>query len=68
MHMGIFDQAKMAASLMRNMDPSQMKEMMAQAKEAQKMMEEQIRRIVDEEIKKRGLVTKEEVEEMLKNV
>ncbi len=64
--MGIFDQAKMAASLMKNMDPSQMKEMMAQAQQAQKMMEEQIRRIVEEEIVKRKLVSREEMEELLK--
>lgn len=53
---------------MRNMDPSQMKEMLSQAKEAQKMMEEQIRRIVEEEIKKRGLVTREEVDALIKRL
>jgi len=48
------------------MDPSQMKEMIQQAKEAQKMLEEQIKRVVEEEITKRGLVSREEVEELLK--
>lgn len=64
--MGLFDQAKVAANIMKNMDPSQMKEMMAQAKDAQKMLEEQIKRIVEEEIKKRNLVSREEVEEIIK--
>jgi len=66
--MGFFDQAKMAAGMMKNMDPSQMKEMIAQAKEAQKMLEEQIQRIVEEEIKKRDLVSRAEVEEMMRRI
>ena len=51
---------------MKNMDPSQMKELMEQAKESQNMLEEQIRRIVQEEIQKRELVSKKELEEALK--
>jgi len=66
--MGILDQAKLAANLMKNMNPSQMKELMEQAKESQKMMEEQIRRVVDEEIKKRNLVSREEVKGIVENV
>jgi len=54
--------------MMKNMDPSQMKEMIAQAKEAQKMLEEQIQRIVEEEIKKRDLVSRAEVEEMMRRI
>lgn len=64
--MGIFDQAKLAANLMKNMDPSQMKEMMAEARNAQKMLGEQIKQIVEEEIKKRNLVSREEVEEIVR--
>lgn len=66
--MGFFDQAKMAANMMKGMDPSQMKEMIAQAREAQKMLDEQIRRAVEEEIKKRDLVSRQEVEEMLRRI
>ena len=65
--MGLFDQAKLAANMMKNMDPSQMKELVEQAKESQKMLDGQIRKIVQEEIKNAGLITRKEVEEMLKN-
>lgn len=51
---------------MKNMDVSKMKELMGQAGEMQKMLEEQIKRILDEEIKKRGLISRKEVEEILK--
>lgn len=63
--MGFFDQAKMAASMMKNMDPSQMKEMVAQAREAQKMLEEQIKRAVEEEITRRDLISRSEVKQMI---
>lgn len=64
--MGIFDQFKMAGDLMKNMNPGQLKELMEQAKESQKMLDSQIRKIVEEEIKNRGLVSKSEVEKMLR--
>ncbi|GBD34009.1 hypothetical protein HRbin34_00317 [bacterium HR34] len=50
--MGFFDQAKLLSNLIKNMDPSQMKELMEQAKQSQKMMEEIVRRIVKEELDK----------------
>jgi len=53
---------------MKNMNPSEMKEMLSQAKEAQKMMEEQIRRIIDEEIEKRELISKRELEELVAKI
>jgi BMFP domain-containing protein YqiC len=65
--MGVFDQFKAASSMMKDMDPKQMKEMMAQAKEAQKMLEKQIKKIVEEEIKKRDLVGRDEVRKMIEN-
>ncbi|MFH1188433.1 MAG: hypothetical protein V1652_01140 [bacterium] len=64
--MGILNQFKGAADMMKNMDPQQMREMMAQAKEAQKMLDAQIKKAVEEEIKKRGLVSREEVAEMIR--
>ena len=66
--MGFFDQAKLAANMMKNMDPSQMKELMEQAKEHQKMMDEQIRRLVKEEITSQGLMNRKDVEEMIRNM
>ena len=65
--MGLFDQFKMASDMMKNMSPYQIKELMEQAKESQKMMSDQIQKIVDEEIKKRNLISREEVEQMLRN-
>ena len=64
--MGIFNQAKLAADVMKNMNPAQLKDFMQQARESQKILEEQIRRIVREEIEKYNLVGREAVEEMLK--
>lgn len=63
--MGLFDQTRIAANLMKNMSPSQMKELMEQARESQNMMEQQISRIVQEEIQKRNLVSREELEAIL---
>lgn len=50
---------------MKNIDPSQMKDLMEQAKESQKMLEEQIRKIVAEEIEKRDLVSRQDLEQFL---
>lgn len=65
--MGIFNQFKMASDMLKGMSPEQIQQMMEQAKESQKMLDEQIRKIVDEEIKRRGLVTKEDVERLIKS-
>lgn len=64
--MGIFDQFKMASSMLKNMSPDQIQNLMEQAKESQKMLEDQIKKVVDEEIRRRGLISKEEVERMIK--
>lgn len=64
--MGFFNQFKMASDMLKGMSPEQIQQMMEQAKESQKMLDEQIRKIVDEEIKKRGLVSREEIEKILK--
>jgi len=50
--MGMLDQFKMATDMMKGMSPDQIKQLMEQAKNSQKMLDEQIRRVVDEEIKK----------------
>ena len=57
----MLDQFKMAADMMKGMSPDQIKQLMEQAKNSQKMLEDQIKRVVDEEIKKRDLISREEV-------
>lgn len=66
--MGFFDNAKLAADLMKNMSPSEMKELLAQAKNGQKALEDSVRKLVEEEIKKRDLVSREEVLKIINNL
>ena len=61
----MFDQFKMAADMMKGMSPDQIKQLMEQAKNSQKMLEDQIKRVVDEEIKKRDLISREEAMRLL---
>lgn len=63
--MGLFGQMKAAQDMMKNMSPEQIQELMAQAKEAQKSMAEQTKQALDEEIKRRGLVSREDVQKIL---
>ncbi len=53
--MSIFDNIKAAQSMMAGKSPAEIKEMMEQAKQAQAGLENMIRTIVVEELKKRGL-------------
>ena len=61
----MLDQFKMASDMMKGMNPDQIKQLMEQAKNSQKMLDEQIRKAVDEEIKKRDLISREEARRML---
>ncbi len=63
--MGLFNQMRAAQDMMKNMSPQQIQELMAQAKEAQKTMAEQAKQALDEEIARRGLVSREDVQKML---
>jgi hypothetical protein len=63
--MGMFDNLKMASEMMKNMSPEQIEKLMKQAEESKKMLEDTVRKTVDEEIKKRNLVSREEVARML---
>ena len=65
--MGVFDQFKAASEMMKNMSPEQLQQLQQQAGGMQKMMEDTVRKIVDEEIQKRGLVSRDEVDKMIKN-
>jgi hypothetical protein len=64
--MGMFDQFKMASEMMKNMNPDQLNDLMKQAGNMKKEMEDVVRKVVDEEIKKRGLLTREEAEKMFR--
>lgn len=64
--MGIFNQMKVASDMLKGMSPEQIQQLMEQAKESQKMLGDQIKKILDEEIRNRGLVSREEVERMIR--
>lgn len=66
--MGFFDQMKMAQEMMKNMSPEQIKQLAAQAQNAQQSMDEHIRAALDQEIKRRGLMTRDDVEQLLKEL
>ncbi len=65
--MGIFDQFKQASEMLKGMSPEQIKDMMAQAKEQKAMMEEVIRKGVEDEIRKKNLISKDELLKILKD-
>jgi sialic acid synthase SpsE len=64
--MGMFDQFKAAQNMMKNMSPDQIRELMEQAKESQAMLNKEIKKVVEEEIERRGLVNREEVLRLIK--
>lgn len=66
-YMGFFDQMKMAQEMMKNLSPEQIRQLASQAQNAQQTMDEHIRAALDDEIKKRGLITRAEVEQLLKD-
>lgn len=63
--MSFMNQMKMAQDMMKNMSPEELKQMMEQAKEQQGAVQDQVAQMVAEEIKKQGLVTRAEVEDMI---
>ncbi|MFH0891073.1 MAG: hypothetical protein V1856_03505 [Candidatus Liptonbacteria bacterium] len=65
--MGIFDQFKMASEMMKNMSPDQISQLMKQAQDSKNILEETVRRVVEEEIRKRDLISRAEAEAMLRN-
>ena len=62
----MFDQFKAAQNMMKNMSPDQIKELMEQAKESQAMLNKEIKKVVEEEIAKRNLVSRDEVLRLIK--
>lgn len=63
--MGIFDQFKMASDMMKNMSPEQIQQLMKQAEEHKRVLEDTVRKLVDEEVSRRDLVSRKDVEKML---
>ena len=63
----MFDNLKMARDMMKNMSPEQIKELMESAKGQQKMLEDTVAKIVEQEIKKKELVSREEVEKIIEH-
>jgi len=64
--MGIFNQLKDAREAMKNMSPDEIRQMMGQAKETQKMLDDMIDKKVREIIKEKDLVSRDDVERMIK--
>lgn len=46
---------------MKNLSPQQISDLMKQAGESKKMMEEMVKKIIDEEIRSRNLISRDEV-------
>ena len=62
----MFDQLKAAQGLLKNMNPDELKELVGQAKEAQQMMAQEIKKAVEEEIRRRDLISRDEVLRLIK--
>jgi uncharacterized protein YycO len=65
--MGMFNQIKAAQEAMKGMSPDQMKKMMEQARETQKMLEDLIEKKVEKMIKEKDLISRSEAERMIRN-
>ncbi|MAE68808.1 hypothetical protein CL635_03315 [bacterium] len=63
--MGMFDQMKMASDMLKDMSPEEREKLLEQAKNSRGMLEETVQKLLEEEIQKRGLVTKDEVTRMI---
>jgi BMFP domain-containing protein YqiC len=64
--MGMFDQFKAASEMMKGMSPDQLQQLMKQAQDSKKMLEDTVRQLVEAELKKRDLVSRAEVERMIR--
>ncbi len=63
--MGIFNQFKEAHEAMKNMSPDEIRQMMEQAKETQRMLDDMIEKKVEKMIKEKDLVSRDEVKRMM---
>jgi BMFP domain-containing protein YqiC len=65
--MGMFDQFKAASEMMKGMSPDQLQQLMKQAQDSKKMLEDTVRQLVEAELKKRDLISRAEVERMIRD-
>ena len=65
--MGIFDQMKAAQNMMKNMSPDELRDMMKQAEESKRMIEDIVKKAVEEEIQRRDLISREEAQRLFQN-
>jgi BMFP domain-containing protein YqiC len=65
--MGIFDQMKAAQDMMKNMSPDELRDMMKQAEESKRMIENMVKKAVEEEIQRRDLISREEAQRLFQN-
>ena len=56
---------KMASDMLKDMSPEEREKLLEQAKNSRGMLEETVQKLLEEEIQKRGLVTKDEVTRMI---
>ena len=62
--MSFFDQAKLATNMMKNMNPSEIRDLMKQAKEAKKQMDQQVEESVEKTLRSMDVVSREEFDEL----
>lgn len=63
--MGMMEQLKMAQDALKGMSADDMKDLMAQAKDSKRLLEDAVKKAVTEEIERRGLLTRDEVRAMI---
>ncbi len=64
--MGFFDQMKAAQDLMKDMSPDDLRNMMKQAEDSKKMLEDMVKKTVEDEIEKRDLISRSEAEKLIR--
>lgn len=60
----MFDQFKAASEMMKNMTPDQMSQLMKQADASKKEIEKLVRKIVEEEIQEKRLISRDDAEKI----
>lgn len=63
----MLDQFKAASEMMKNMDPDQLKDLMKQAEASKSAMEDMVKKIIADEVKAGRLVTRDEVERLIRD-
>lgn len=58
---------KAAQDMMKNMSPDELRDMMKQAEESKRMIENMVKKAVEEEIQRRDLISREEAQRLFQN-